>query len=166
MGFKLGAHGQGYDISSVEIDLAAVPPGLRVSLWNGGPRGRPSDGRPTAKLFDFENPSSFRVGLNKFTAPAGAFAYQNLNYWIVLSGFGDSLSIKETTSHAEDAGGEPSAVICNFSGNEYVVNEDEENEMRVSCNDDPGQQRAAPGHQGLEADRRHPGFELRATLNR
>ena len=36
------------------------------------------------------------------------------------------------------AGGEPGAVLCNFEGNEYVVNEDEDNEMRVSCNDDPG----------------------------
>ena len=53
---------------------------------------------PASKLFDFANPSSFAVGLNEFTAPAGAFAYQNVNYFIVLSGFGSSLSIKETTS--------------------------------------------------------------------
>ncbi len=138
MGFKLGAHGQGYDISSVEIDLAAVPPSLSVSLWTAGAQGSPYAGSLIAKLFDFENPSSFRVGLNEFTAPTGAFLYQNLHYFIVLSGFGDSLSIKETASDAEDAGGEPGAVICNFSGNEYVVNEDQDDEMRVSCNDNPG----------------------------
>ena len=139
MGFKLGAHGQGYELSSVEIDLAAVPSSLSVSLWNGGPRGSRTHGSRAAKLFDFENPSSFQVGLNKFTAPAGAFAYQNLNYWIVLSDFGDSLSIRETTSDAEDAGedDETGAMICNFSGNEYVVNKGEVNEMRFSCNDDP-----------------------------
>ena len=56
----------------------------------------------------------------------------------MLSGFGSSLSIEETTSDEEDAGGEPGAVICNFSGNEYVVNEGEANEMRFSCNDEPG----------------------------
>ena len=68
------------------------------------------------KLFDFANPSSFAVGLNQFTAPAGAFAYQGVNYFIVLSGFGASLSIKETTSDDEDAGGEPGAVIYDSRG--------------------------------------------------
>ena len=53
------------------------------------------------------------AGLNEFTAPAGAFAYQKVNYFIVLSGFGASLSIKETTSDNEDAGGETGAVIYN-----------------------------------------------------
>ena len=51
--------------------------------------------------------------MNKFTAPAGAFAYQNVNYFIVLSGFGTTLSINETTSDGEDAGGETGAVIYN-----------------------------------------------------
>ena len=67
------------------------------------------------KLFDFENPSSFKAGLNEFTAPAGAFAYQNVNYWIVLSGFSGSLSIKETTSYGEDPGGETGATISDAS---------------------------------------------------
>ena len=121
MGFRLGKHGQGYEISSVDIDLAAVPSSLSVSLWNAGPRGSNSHGRPTAKLFDFESPSSFQVGLNKFKAPAGAFAYQNLNYWIVLSGFGDSLSINETTSDDEDAGGETGATLFNTAGGDTSV---------------------------------------------
>ena len=58
------------------------------------------------KVFDFTNPPSLTVGLNKFTAPPGAFAYQNVNYAIVLSGFDTSLSIRETTSDDEDPGGE------------------------------------------------------------
>ena len=66
---------------------------------------------PRTKLFDFADPSSFTAGLNKFTAPAGAFAYQNVNYFVVLSGFGSTLSINETTSNNEDAGGETGAVI-------------------------------------------------------
>ena len=97
VGFRLGDHGQGYDISSVSIELAAVPSDLTVSLWSGGIEGGLS-ANVANKLFDFANPSSFAVGLNEFTAPAGAFAYQNVNYFIVLSGFGASLSIKETTS--------------------------------------------------------------------
>ena len=137
MGFRLGKHGQGYEISSVKIDLAAAPSTLSVSLWNGGPRGSDDHGRRTAKVLDFENPSSVQAGLNTFTAPAGAFAYQNLNYWIVLSDYGASLSIKETTSDDEDGRGETGATICNFSGNEYLVNVGELNEMQVSCNDNP-----------------------------
>ena len=110
-GFRLGDHGQGYEISSVAFELAEVPSSLTVSLWIGGREGMPNSGVANYKLFDFANPSSFRVGLNEFTAPAGAFAYQNVNYFIVLSGFGTSLSIKETKSDAEDAGGETGAVL-------------------------------------------------------
>ena len=114
--FHLGAHGQGYVLSSVSIDLAAVPSNLTVSLWIGGQAGG-RGGSIANKVFDFENPPSFQVGLNEFTAPAGALAYQNVTYWIVLSDFGTSLSIKETTSDAEDADGSTGAEI----GNEALV---------------------------------------------
>ena len=111
LGFRLGDHGQGYEISSVSIDLAAVPSSLTVSLWSGGVLGALQPDT-ACKLFDFANPS-FAVGLNEFTAPAGAFAYPNVNYFVVLSGFGSTLSINETTSDNEDAGGETGAVIYN-----------------------------------------------------
>ena len=110
MGFRLGDHGQGYEISSVSIDLAAAPTNLTVSLWSGG-HSEAFQPDTANKLFDFANPPSFAAGLNEFTAPAGAFAYQNFNYFVVLSGFGSSLSINETTSDNEDAGGETGAVI-------------------------------------------------------
>ncbi len=112
VGFKLGVHGQGYDISGVSIDLAAVPDRLRVSLWAGRAPGSSGAGLRHTKLFEFENPESFRVGLNEFKAPPAAFVYQNLDYFIELSDFGDSLSIKETASDDEDAGGEPGATIA------------------------------------------------------
>ena len=121
MGFKLGTHGQGYEISSVSIDLAAAPSGLSVSLWTGGPPGSSYAGTRTAKLFEFENPASFQAGLNEFTAPAGVYAYHNLDHWIVLSGFGSSLSITETTSDAEDAGGGTGATLANSAGGDSGV---------------------------------------------
>ena len=37
MRFGLGAHGQGYEISGVSIELAAAPSSLTVSLWAGPP---------------------------------------------------------------------------------------------------------------------------------
>ena len=113
MGFRLGKHGQGYEISGVGIDLAAVPSDLTVSLWIGSHPDHSLGRGVQRQLFEFTNPASFRVGLNTFTAPAGAFAYPNVDYWIVLSGFNTSLSIKQTTSDAEDAGGEPGASLSN-----------------------------------------------------
>ncbi len=112
LGFRLGKHGQGYEIDSVSIDLAAAPQSLTVSLWIGGIDGVPNSDRDH-KLFDFVNPDSLQAGLNTFTAPGGAVAYQNVNYWIALSGFGGSLSITETTSDDQDPGGEPGAIIYN-----------------------------------------------------
>ena len=109
--FTLGDHGQGYELSSVSIDLAAAPTDLTVSLWIGDHPVTSS--APRIKLFDFENPASFQVGLNRFTAPAGVLAYQSVRYYIVLTGFGSSLSIKETTSDDEDAGGEAGAELGN-----------------------------------------------------
>ena len=120
MGFTLGDHGQGYEIASVSIDLAAAPSDLTVSLWMGEHSGS-GQGGSRVKLFDFENPSSFQAGLNEFTAPAGAFAYQGVEYFIVLSDFGASLSINETTSNNEDAGGEPGAELANSAGGDTNV---------------------------------------------
>ena len=121
MGFRLGNHGQGYEISSVSIELAAAPSSLTVSLWMGRAPGRPGTQNAQTKLFDFESPSSFEAGLNRFTAPAGAFAYQNVDYFIVLSDFGASLSIKETTSNDEDAGGDTGAALYNRAGGDSSV---------------------------------------------
>ena len=108
--FMLGDHGQGYEISSVSIELAAVPTNLTVSLWIGNHSNHSSVA--TTKLFDFENPNSFVVGTNKFAAPAGMLAYQRVRYYIVLTDFGSSLSIKETTSDDEDEGGETGAELA------------------------------------------------------
>ncbi len=107
-GFTLGVHGQGYELSSVSIELAAVPTDLTISLWIADHADL--DATLESKLYDFKNPGSFAVGANEFTAPPGVLLYQNVQYAIVLSGF-TSLSIKETTSDAEDAGGEPGATL-------------------------------------------------------
>ncbi len=138
LGFRLGDHGQGYEISSVSIDLAAAPSSLTVSLWSGG-REEALQPNTASKLFDFANPSSFKAGLNKFTAPAGAFAYQQVNYFIVLSGFGSKLSINQTRSNNEDAGGETGAVIYNDAAvralsdtGRWVISDDRSRVLRLA----------------------------------
>ena len=108
--FMLGDHGQGYEISSVSIELAAVPTDLTVSLWIGNFSKRSSVA--TTKLFDFENPATLAAGTNEFTAPPGVLAYHGVRYYIVLTNFGASLSIKETTSDDEDEGGETGAELA------------------------------------------------------
>ncbi len=113
LGFRLGSHGQGYEINSVTIDLAAAPSSLTVSLWRAGIPQFPQAGSRNYKQFEFINPDTIEAGLNTFTAPDGAFAFQNVNYFIVLSDYGDSLSINETSSDDEDPGGEAGAIIYN-----------------------------------------------------
>ena len=101
--FNLGNHGQGYELSSVSINLAAMPSQLTVSLWIGAhPIGPGTTSVPHTKLFDFTNPASFAVGLNEFTAPPGQLVHQQVEYWIVLSDFGSSVSIQERTHDGED----------------------------------------------------------------
>ena len=113
MEFTLGSHGQGYEVSDVVIDLGAAPTDLTVSLWTGRrSRALSSAGEyPQAKLFDFKNPSSLEVGLNRFKAPGGVLLYPSVSYYIVLTDFGDSLTIRETSSDDEDTGGEPGATL-------------------------------------------------------
>ena len=110
-GFTLGDHGQGYELSGVSIELAAVPSGLTVSLWIADHADR--DSTLESRLYDFKNPATFVVGANEFTAPPGVLLHQNIQYAVVLSGY-TSLSIRETTSDAEDSGAarrEPSSGI-------------------------------------------------------
>ena len=114
-GFRLGSHGQGYELSAVELPLAAVPSSLTVSLWIGGVPSVAHGADVTHKLFDFNNPRFFRAGLNRFTAPPGAFLYQNVNYFVVLSDFGSEISLSFTPSDDEDDGGETGAVIFDIT---------------------------------------------------
>ena len=142
MGFRLGSHGQGYEISSVWIDLAAAPSSLTVSLWIGSHPGHTFGAPAQRELFEFTNPDTFQVGLNRFTAPAGAFAFPNINYYVVLTGF-SSLSIKETTSDAEDPGGEVGAILFD-SANVRALGTTGMWQRQVDYDDDTVEVAAAP----------------------
>ena len=111
VGFRLGRHGQGYQIDRVSIDLAAAPQSLNVSVWVASVPGIPNATTRRFKLFDLVGPDTLRAGLNEFTAPAGSWVYQNVNHYIVLSEFGTALSVHETTSTEVDPGGETGAVL-------------------------------------------------------
>ncbi len=113
IGFRLGTHGQGYAIDSVTIDLDTAPSSLTVSVYIAGIPGAIYAADRRFKLFDFRNPGTLQAGLNTFRAPAGSWIYQNVNHYIVLSNYGSELKIKETSSDAEDGGGEIGAVIFN-----------------------------------------------------
>ncbi len=111
-GFRLGEHGQGYELTSVTIDFVTAPSAVKVSLWIGGIDGAPLSDRHH-QLFDFANPDTLQAGPNTFTAPRGAFLFQHVYYWIRLTGFSGTLMVTETSSDAEDPGGEAGAFIFN-----------------------------------------------------
>ena len=69
MGFTLGGHGQGYELSTISIELAAVPTDLTVSLWIADHAD--NDSTLESRLYDFENPATFAVGANDVHGAAG-----------------------------------------------------------------------------------------------
>ena len=161
MGFRLGNHGQGYEISSVSIELAAAPSSLTVSMWSGAPQDNTHRSVATFKLFDFNNPTSFRAGLNKFTAPPGhgcttmSITTSCSRFRRLAADQGDGVGRR---GPGRRAGGRP---------------QERREGPRVGFDRTLGyfrihlaRQRAAPGRRGLEAGPRHPGFELRASLRR
>ena len=85
-GLPVGWSRQATRSPAVSIDLAAVPSrsALTVSLWIGARPGHDIASDVQRKLFDFTNPPSLKAP-EHVHAPAGAFAYPNVSYWIVLS---------------------------------------------------------------------------------
>ena len=158
LGFKLGDHGQGYDISSVSIDLAAVPSNLTVSLWSGsvGFQGV-FQANTASKLFDFANPSSFAVGLNEVHGSGGRVRVPERQLLRRAVGFrrlavdqGDDVGRRgrgwrDGGRHLQQRG-RPSVERHWTMGN-----------FRLA------RRRAALGRRGLAAGPRHPRCELRPT---
>ena len=88
MRFRLGTHGQGYEISSVSIDLAAVAVQPdRLPVDRGPSRSSLQRGRVLRSCSTLRTRPPSQAGLNEFTAPAGVFAYQNLNHFDRAVGF-------------------------------------------------------------------------------
>ena len=153
LGFRLGDHGQGYEISSVSIDLAAAPSRLTVSLWSGGVDGA-LQSNTAYKLFDFANPSSLAVGLNKFTAPAGAFRVPGRQ--LLHRALGFRLLAVDQADDVKQRG------CGRRDGGRHLRRRGRTGERhRKMVNFRRSRQRAAHGRRGLAASSRHPGCELR-----
>ena len=92
----------GYRIASVEVSVGATPddPGGVTGSIRSTPSAEP--------LYVLTNPTQFSVGVNTFTAPAGATLDPDATYYVVLDYTGsqrDDFQLHKTTSGAEDAAG-------------------------------------------------------------
>ena len=92
----------GYRLASVEVSVGATPDdpgGVTVSI-RSAPSAEPQ--------YVLTNPTHFSVGVNTFTAPAGATLDPDATYYVVLDYTGsqrDDFQLHKTTSGAEDAAG-------------------------------------------------------------
>ena len=102
--FGTGSNAAGYDLTSVEVDVASVP-ATPASVTARIVSAR-SNGRPGAKVFDLANPATFSVGANVFTAPPGASLSANTGYFLVVDyDTTTSFGLNGTNSDDEDSEG-------------------------------------------------------------
>ena len=101
--FGTGSNAAGYDLTSVEVDVASVPDtpaSVTASIYLD------SFSRVGAKVFDLANPATFSVGANVFTAPPGASLSANTGYFVVVAyDTTTSFGLNGTNSDDEDSEG-------------------------------------------------------------
>ena len=93
----------GLDIlQSIEVKVK-TPPGSTSDI--SAAVYTEASGNPGTKLYDLINPSTILSGVQKFTAPGGAALEGNTDYFVVFSSSGGAMTLAETASDNEDAGG-------------------------------------------------------------
>ena len=108
--FTTGNNTQGYDLGSIEFYLTSVPGDgtLTVSVREVGVRSGNGDAHyaPGDTVYELVNPASLGTGLQKFSAPVGAYLAANTAYCVYLyfeQGVQGLIEIRVTTSDGEDA---------------------------------------------------------------
>ena len=118
--FGTGSNAAGYDLTSVEVDVASVP-ATPASVTARIVSVR-SNGRPGAKVFDLANPATFSVGANVFTAPPGASLSANTGYFLVVAyDTTTSFGLNGTNSDDEDSEGATGWTIHDLHLRELVI---------------------------------------------
>ena len=103
--FRTGSNAAGYDLTSVEVDVASIPDtpaSVTASIYS-----LVLGTRPDRKLIDLANPATFSVGANVFTAPSGATLSANTGYFVVVAYGATSteFTLNATDSEDEDSEG-------------------------------------------------------------
>ena len=103
--FDTGSSATGYDLTSVEVEVASIPdtPADVTARIYSVAR---SSGNPRVKVFDLVNPDTFSVGANVFMAPPGATLSANTGYFVVVAYGGTDttdFTLSLTSSDDEDS---------------------------------------------------------------
>ncbi|MDE0475774.1 MAG: fibronectin type III domain-containing protein [Gammaproteobacteria bacterium] len=108
--FTTGGHVGGYFLSAIVVPFAnSAPSGLTVKVGTGtaqsiaGKSGTNCDSLTGDSCVTLTNPSSFAIGNNTFTAPAGTVLSASTTYVVVVEGTGQSIGL--TSRNFEDFGG-------------------------------------------------------------
>ena len=104
--FDTGSSAAGYDLTSVEVEVASIPdiPADVVARIYSVARS----GSPGVEVFRLANPATFSVGANVFTAPSGATLSADTGYFVVVAYGGTDttdFTLNLTSSDDEDSGG-------------------------------------------------------------
>ena len=104
--FDTGSNAAGYDLTSVEVDVASIPDtpaDVTASIHSLA-----QSGNPGAQVFALANPATFSVGANVFTAPSGATLSADTGYFVVVAYGGTDttdFTLNLASSDDEDPGG-------------------------------------------------------------
>ena len=104
--FDTGSSAAGYDLTSVEVEVASIPdiPADVTARIYSVAR---SSGNPRVKVFGLTSPATFSVGANVFTAPSGATLSANTGYFVIVAYGATSteFTLNATDSEDEDSEG-------------------------------------------------------------
>ena len=104
--YDTGSSAAGYDLTSVEVDVASIPDtpaNVAASIYSLA-----RSGSPRVEVFRLANPATFSVGANVFTAPSGATLSADTGYFVVVAYGGTDttdFTLNLTSSDDEDSGG-------------------------------------------------------------
>ncbi len=103
-GFTTGQNTRGYDLASIDLDVATAPGSgtLTVTVRAASGSGHPRNG----VLYTLTNPTNVGTGFQKFTAPGGAHLNRNTQYFvhITFNGSGTRPRWNLTANDNQDSG--------------------------------------------------------------
>ena len=105
--FTTGSSSGGYNLGSIELDLATAPSELTssnftVSIWSATAADPPL---PNAQVHTLSSPGTFTTGVVAFSAPANTALDASTTYFVVVrNSSGEDVTVSRTSSLAEDSG--------------------------------------------------------------
>ena len=135
--FRTGASDSNFPLTSIEVKFLTVP--SSGSTVTATVKGRNSSGRPGTDHATLVSPTSFVVGNNTFTAPAGTTLAANRTYFVVLETTSTSGPFINITN-SDDEDGVPGwemadGSMSSVSGNSFWTDRSQSVQIRVNGTD-------------------------------